>query len=74
MKLTNGDPAILLEGDCRLFEEPTGRLLPPKDEEDLGSHIPHSSIDETINWCLPKSNIIPIINCENYFASLIENN
>ena len=48
-KLTNGDPAILLEGDCRLFEEPTGRLLPPEDEEDLGSHIPHSSIDDTIN-------------------------
>ena len=61
IKLTKGDPGILFDGDCLLFEDPIGRLIPAEDDEDLGSHIPHSSIDDTMNWCLPKSNIIPVI-------------
>ena len=60
MKLTKGDPGILFDGDCLLFEDPIGRLIPAEDDEDLGSHIPHSSIDDTMNWCFPKSNIIPV--------------
>ena len=35
IKLTNGDPGILFDGDCLLFEDPIGRLIPAEDDEDL---------------------------------------